>query len=879
MRYDNDIPNIDVEKGVTGLKLHWLNAPPRDTAAGTTWGVPWKKGEVQACEAISLVDESGQQTALQSWPMAFWPDGSVKWTGHAAVFPETNHESLELSLNHRNIEPMLKLTIKETGAHVIIDTGKLTCIVPKKGSRLIESIKIGDKRLGTNGQLIAIKESRENTKDEKIFRQVKMISDVQNVVVEQAGPIRGVVKIQGVHRQEGGEHDQFPFTVRLYFYGGTDTIHIVHTFLYDGHPHEDFIKGLGMTFQLPLKGQPWNRHVRFAGEKGMFSEPSQLLLTRRHQNHKGRYRRQIDGQAVHFEDSDDREPLEHVTQNAIWNDFKLIQDSADHYKIIKRTGPDCSWIDAGHGHRAKGLMYAGGENGGLAVQLKDFWQKYPSTLEVSRLNDEASSMVVWFWSPETEAMDLRHYDTSTHVLSAYEGFDDMRATPVGIGNTSQINLKCFDQSPTHEELYNLAERWQSTPLLVCQPEYYHRTGVFGVWSLPDDHDPQKRLLEEQLDLALEFYMHEVEQRKWYGYWHYGDVMHTYDRVRHQWRYDLGGFAWQNTELVPNMWLWYAFLRSGRAALFDFAEAMTRHTSEVDCYHLGDYAGLGSRHNVSHWGCGCKEARISMAGLHRYYYYLTADERIGDLLRDVRDADHATVRLDPMREYVEKDAYPTHARVGPDWAAFTSNWFTEWERTGNGVYLDKITNGITCLKSMPYRLLSGPTHGYDPSNGTLYHLGDGLPGGYHMIIAFGAPQVWMELDQVLEDDTLSDMLAEFGAFYVLSDEEKRARTQGVLTDDMFSWPMFASGMVAYAAARTEDSTLAETAWSLLLDEQQSHMNLPLTTEDIETYRTFTEIPWISTNAISQWCLNMIVALELIGDKIPEGLLTEWKTSTK
>ena len=38
--------------------------------------------------------------------------------------------------------------------------------------------------------------------------------------------------------------------------------------------------------------------------------------------------------------------------------------------------------------------------------------------------------------------------------------------------------------------------------------------------------------------------------------------------------------------------------------------MTRNTSEVDVYHLGQFVGLGSRHNVSHWGCGAKEARIS-----------------------------------------------------------------------------------------------------------------------------------------------------------------------------------------------------------------------------------------------------------------------------
>lgn len=96
-------------------------------------------------------------------------------------------------------------------------------------------------------------------------------------------------------------------------------------------------------------------------------------------------------------------------------------------------------------------------------------------------------------------------------------------------------------------------------------------------------------------------MNEVEQRGWYGYWHYGDVMHTYDAVRHVWRYDLGGYAWQNTELVPNLWLWQSFFRSGREDIFRMAEAMTRHTSEIDCYHFGDYKGLGSRHNVLHWG--------------------------------------------------------------------------------------------------------------------------------------------------------------------------------------------------------------------------------------------------------------------------------------
>ena len=95
-----------------------------------------------------------------------------------------------------------------------------------------------------------------------------------------------------------------------------------------------------------------------------------------------------------------------------------------------------------------------------------------------------------------------------------------------------------------------------------------------------------------------------------------------------------------------MWLWYSFLRTGRADVFRMAEAMTRHTSEVDVYHLGRFAGLGSRHNVRHWGGGAKEVRISQAAYRRFYYYLTTDERTGDIMRDVVNVDSRSLEIRP-----------------------------------------------------------------------------------------------------------------------------------------------------------------------------------------------------------------------------------------
>lgn len=76
-------------------------------------------------------------------------------------------------------------------------------------------------------------------------------------------------------------------------------------------------------------------------------------------------------------------------------------------------------------------------------------------------------------------------------------------------------------------------------------------------------------------------------------------------------------------LATELWLWMSFLRTGRANVFRTAFAMTRHLSEVDFHHIGPFAGLGSRHNVNHWGDGAKEARVAGSTLKRPFYYLTS----------------------------------------------------------------------------------------------------------------------------------------------------------------------------------------------------------------------------------------------------------------
>ncbi|MGO4538424.1 hypothetical protein AB4Z33_06855 [Paenibacillus sp. 2TAB19] len=850
------------------IKLRWLNEPAA-LAAGVTWGIPWKEGELRRDEQLALhaADGSGP-VAMQSWPAAYWPDGSVKWSAHAAALPSEQQDGYRVTKGAGASGPAC-VKVSETEETILLDTGVMSCTIRKQGNNLIESIVRSGSEICSGATLISIKESRNGVSGATTIRQEPFQGRIRSVTVEQNGPVRAVVKLEGKHRGGNSGREWLPFSLRLYFYAGLGTIRVVHTFHYDGNPNEDFIKALGISFAVPMRGPLYNRHVRLAGDRGFFSESPKTLHTRRT---KGKYRelfeRQTQGVPVEFDAEEDRYFLGLLDDSAVWDDYKLVQRSADHYGIWKRTQAQCCWVKSAEGRRAGGLGYAGGEGGGLAVGVRDFWRKHPSGLDIHGTAGSEASLTAWFWSPDGEAMDLRHYDTKTHVESSYEGAEELRATPYGIANTSELTVWCEEETPSPDRLRAMQEHADAEPLLVCEPEYFHEVRAFGLWSMPDRSTPAKAMLEERLDGIASFYMSEVEQRKWYGFWDYGDFMHSYDPVRHVWNYDLGGCAWQNTELVPNMWLWVMFLRSGRGDLFRLAEAMTRHTSEVDVYHFGEYAGLGSRHNVVHWGCGCKEARIAMAGLHRYYYYLTADERIGDLMDEVKDADFSTVNLDPMRAYFPKDEHPTHIRIGPDWAAFSSNWMTRWERFEDTAYRDKIVTGIECVKDANYGLISGPTYGYDPRTSKLTPLGDDN-WGRHLAICMGAPQIWFELAAMLKDPHWEAMMADFGIYYNLPQERKDLITGGAISHDSFHHPVLSIAIAAFGAYYRQDEWTAQHSWSVLLDNPFAKTDLRKEAETVTYVDSLSEIDWINTNEAAQWSLNTIISLELIPEWLPVG----------
>ncbi len=851
------------------VPLHWIGETPA-FATPVTLGVPFDQGIVQAKNSLALTTADGQALPTDTWPLAYWPDGSVKWMAAAAVVPGAQ-ESLQLQpysakskgKSKQTTEPAI--AIQQTGKQLVVSTGNVTAYIPTQGRHLLDSLVMGNTCVGGKAWLVGSVQNHPNAEGQTSLQFLNFESEVEKVEVERQGKVSAVVKLSGHHTDNNGRQ-WLPFVVRLSFWAGSAEIRMQHSFTYDGDQDKDFIRSLGIRFAVPMRLEPYNRHVAFAtDEGGVWSEPIQPLIGRRKLGLAGGPRNdslqteQMLGHRIPSAEAFDQQGLDLLSHWAQWDGYRLSQPTSQGFSIRKRTQSGCPWMGTYDGHRAPGYAFVGDVEGGLGVSLADFWQSCPSGIEIDKARSPEAELTMWLWSPDAEAMDLRHYDTIAHDLNAsYEDVQPGMSTPYGISRTSILTLLPSSGYSGKAAFAEQAARLQLTCQLVATPEWLHQRRAFGLWSLPDSSTDERRRVEQQLDQYLNYYRDAIDQHSWYGFWNYGDVMHDYDPVRHEWRYDVGGYAWDNTELSTNLWLWLSFLRTGRADIWRMAEAMTRHNSEVDIYHLGPYAGLGSRHNVSHWGCGAKEARISQAMWNRFLYYLTADERLGDLMEEVRDADHKLYTLDPMRLAQPREEYPCTAparlRIGPDWLAYAGNWMTHWERTQDTIYRNKIEAGMRSIVALPHGIFSGPLAlGFDPATGILSTECDtALLSTNHLMTLMGGFELMNEMEPLVPVEGWHEVWLDHALNYDQMAKKVLHNSFRVLR------------LKSYAAWQLRDADLAKEAWRELwqrqvVSAQQTdivRLNPPFVPRPTDEWRS------LNTNDAAMWSLDAIFMQETL-----------------
>ena len=830
----------------------------RQARGWTTFGGYWPQGSVRK-EKFRLTGEQGKPVQVQSEIAARWPDGSVKWSRHTALADEIG-QSCELIPGEGEDGHGLTVTAAADGWMV---RGEAICLtVPKEGDSLaIDCERRNVAAFDRIAPILMVSHVTEE-QDSSTVRTRKLPCLITARQLEMEGPLETVFRFDGVHLEDGQE--KMPFRIRMCVRADGD-ITFDDTFFFQGDYTRDRLAGWGLRFETRLSGKSYQRHIRLLTDGAVYHDHATQLFHWRKRLNPDLLAAQNRGETVAASPELD----EAAADLPRWDHFSLCQDAADHFCIRKKAWEEGCWLDGVQGRRAPGCMAVSDPERTLSFHLRECWEKHPAGLEIQSLSGENTVCTVWFYSPQAAPFDFRHYDRRTYPMSNYEGFDYMLPDPNGVAVTCHVCVRQENRYITDEELKAVSHTVRRPAVYTASPEYYHEHKAFGYWSLPKRETETARWMEDQITAAVNFYASEVESRSWYGLFNYGDFMHTYEASRHMWRWDVGGYAWDNTELTPTYWLWLQFLRTGSERVFRLAEALSRHAADVDMYHFGPRKGLGSRHNVRHWGCPCKEPRVSMAGHHRPLFYLTGDRRIGDCMEDTLAAAES---LRVMPWYKRKDG-TVRLRSGPDWAALVSDWMTAYERTLNPAWREKIEDGVAVLSAAPLGLTSGPEFGFDPASCQLRYEGERPNGSMHLQACMGETEVWLETADMLGSEALKTMTARNGRYFFLPPEERMKESNGLLQNRQFGSPIYSAEMQAWAAKEEKDEAMARAIWrnflALLYAPDRPEGFLPVAYGVREDGQALLEIPWITTNFTAQWCLKAIVTADLIPDSMPRS----------
>ncbi|MBT3267896.1 fibronectin type III domain-containing protein [Candidatus Poribacteria bacterium] len=217
---------------------------PSYPSAPVTHGVPFPEGVLGASDHLRLCDPAGAEVTLQASTLGRWLDGSAKWAlldFHAdTAAGQSAPYTLEYGADVRRGADESPLTVDESDDTLTIDAGPLTVVVDRSHFAPFSEIRVAGRALITGSRLVV------TDVDGAVFTSTRVA--VTTVEVEDRGPVRCAVRIEGRHADEHGV-ELFTSICRLHVYAGQPYVRLDHTFVCDASS-ETFIDIASMTLEI-----------------------------------------------------------------------------------------------------------------------------------------------------------------------------------------------------------------------------------------------------------------------------------------------------------------------------------------------------------------------------------------------------------------------------------------------------------------------------------------------------------------------------------------------------------------------------------------------------------------------------------------------------
>lgn len=628
--------------------------------APVTLGIPFPKGELYSADHIRLLTSDGIEIPCQTTEVANWSplDDSIKWVWVFFFSEEGTDYVLEYGDSIVPIlsnEKIVSTNNMRPQGGIDVNTGPLSFSIHKKGNGFLDEVYLDSNKNGEFEESELLASSPEKNRGSFLDLLDDAGIDSSKAVINEvfrekgSGPMHNIFRIEGTYTYNREDNNLSPFTMWLHAYAGKSYVKVLHTLTYTGVPDKHKVeKGEHYNIATQNKNILSENTVEDIG----WTQPNDEIAAsgiqlKYHLNENINVSIPIvDG---NWQDDFAKTSL----QNVSLNDEKVVKllqqgperaNSTSLRSLYKRGFKKDSnneikedlqfeaTVSKGENNiaksqRAKGWVNVTDGQRGIGVGIKNFLKEYPKGIEIDPLTESLTGSI---WPLENGPMNFARHNAEPDggMLGNFAQ---------GLTKTTEFIYYFHDNSST-EEVSQKMNYVLDSPVAHATPKWYTDSKVYGNMAPMTNKHPE---FENALQYRYQWWAFNQKHEPWYGMFNYGDGKSYFFNDR--W------VQWTNNEPTVDFMFWTNFMRTGDPKYFNLAQAMSRHTMDVDNIHwpkkrtyygeINDaidfwnyeeepestpYLGIGRRHANEHW-YALLSAHVWIQGWIASYY-LSADHR-------------------------------------------------------------------------------------------------------------------------------------------------------------------------------------------------------------------------------------------------------------
>ena len=596
--------------------------------APITMGIPFPQGVLMSPDHVRLLDKQGNEIPCQTTLVSSWEplDFSVKWMWVFFFSDEVGEFTLEYGEDVVKA-PLTGDIIKIKNAqrslqNSYVETGPLRFTINKSSGGFIDDVLLD---LDGNGfddddKIAFAKGGRGSFLD--ILDDLGIDSStavVHRTIREKgSGPLHSILRLEGDYTYKREDNRTSPFIIRIHFYAGKSYIRVFHTLTYTGiadkhrptageHANiamggadqlindknsidsgwmepNDRIACVGLSLEYNFKE---DAKYTSGYNSGKWYEPGDGQVYSRKMSK--------NGSATIFQNGPKVNRLPPVPNSGLEN--RIEGFDAD----IRIDGQKKKEFES-----AEGWADLSNDKWGISMGIKNFLKEYPKEITFDMNGQHA---IAYLWSPNADPMSFERAS-----LDIDEGMIANFAE--GVTKTSEVVINFHKGGLKTDEMKKTMQYFLDPPVPHADPETYSKSGAYGHFAPRSEKHID---YERSIDYKFDWQFFNQNWEPWYGMFDYGDQKNIF--FRDDW------IRWENNEPAIDFMHWLQFMRTGEPKYYHAAEAMSRHTMDVDNVHwptapkyYGDtndaidfwkieatnetkgtpYLGIGRRHATQHW---------------------------------------------------------------------------------------------------------------------------------------------------------------------------------------------------------------------------------------------------------------------------------------